>query len=240
MDRRGFLKSVVCSMGTVGIVGCVDAIGSSVDEQAHQPDQCPVSTLDDQDPPDELDRETAERFVRSYESNYIEHARIDVDRYGRVEGPMTTIEDTTAADDGYVIVVETRWTTLDPSPERTLEFERVEETEIEPVPIDNERLAENETLRQLVKESVEEGWGGTLDEEHPDYESIRTGIEDNAGQLDGAVIEYQGKPVRVSKIERAGVHGDHVETAAYYVTAEVVSRSGDPDPDADDGDVVEC
>ncbi|SNR31779.1 hypothetical protein [Halorubrum vacuolatum] len=242
MHRRRFLRSVVLSMGAAGLVGCVDRGGRSSGEldRGQHLEPCPVDTLDDHDPPSNLDRETAERFVRSYEPSYIEHVRIDVDRYGRVEGPTTTVEETRAVDDGYVIVVDSRWRTSDPSPVRSLEFERVDETDVKPVPIDHERLTENGTLRQLVEDSVDEGRGGTLYQEHPDYRRTREGIEDAAGRVDGAIIEHRDNLVRVSEIERPGVHGDRAETAAYYVAPGVVSRSTEPDPDPETGDIVEC
>lgn len=254
MNRRRLLASIGTLASTTGSVGCLDSSDSpgagmgdgtagSDGSDDDLPETCPVNTLEDHDPPAEADREAVEAFVAEYESAYIEETEIDRDRYERVEGPGTRIEETTAMDDGYALEVGTGWATWEPD-RHAVEFRRVDgaddEGDVDSVSLDHVALEDNDHLREAIETVVDEDQRVEIPEGHPEYPQIRTDIESAAGTVDGALIEHADELVEVTETTVPGVHGDHFETAAYYVAPGVVYRAPDPQADCRDGEVVEC
>lgn len=254
MDRRTVLASFGTLTTTVTASGCLTDLdgtpadenepsgedGTETDENEFQslPDDCPVNTLERFDLPDDLDQATAEKFVRRYETAYINQHYIDREQYDRVDGPGGSIEESTPVDDGYILQVTTGWATWRPDRE-VLEFERVTQPDADPVVVDDEALADTETLQELLSETIEDG-SDAITENDRDFPSVYEHIETITDEVDGAVIEYRNETLEVTESAWPGAHGDHFKRAAYRIEPDILYRTEEIDSDPRDGEIVEC
>ncbi|AUX10544.1 hypothetical protein AArcSl_2933 [Halalkaliarchaeum desulfuricum] len=243
MHRRTVLASLG-GLPPLASAGCLGDGGDGGDGAGPQPDDarpeaCPVDTVEDVEPPTELDRDTVESFLEQYEPAYVDQTRIDREQYDRIEDPGTSIVDVTHVDEGYRVTVETFWATWEP--DRTvLGFELVTDAATDPVPWDHETFEDNPTLQEALEQAATGDRTADIPEKHPDYRRTRDQLEAAAGDVDGVVIDYQGDLIRVSESELPGVHGDHYLSAAYYVAPGVIYRTDDEDADPRNGTVLEC
>lgn len=247
MHRRLVLASVA-SLSTAGLVGCLGIPDGAEQSPSDLPEDCPVDTLDAHDTPEELDRESVEAFVESYEEAYIEETAIDHEQHERVEGPGSSVKEVEPGEDGYRVEVATGWATWDPDRE-VLVFEPVDDgdvADVDPVPFEHEAFDGIDVLQVAVETAAgdDESTGDRdeyrLGDGHPDYGATETVIDLAAGRVEGAVIEHDDALVRVTRDTAPGVHGDGWKTAAYYVEAGAVYRTEDRDGDPRDGTLLEC
>ena len=230
MRRRPFLALAVTAFS-----GC--SLGDAT-RRATRPDECPVDTLETEDPPpDDLDRESAGSYVEAYEEAYIERTKIDRERYDRVTGPGTNVIEIDPVDGGYLLDVETGWAVWYPDLE-ALQFEVVDEPDREPVPADHDALEGDPVLRNHLEEATEEG-SSVLDEKERGYEEAYDRISIAAGEVDGAIVAVDDQFVRVTRSEVPGVHGDAYARARYYVAPGLLYRSSHDD-DPRHGRLLEC
>lgn len=229
MHRRRFL-----ALSTAGLAGCVSHGESLLSGPGTGlPDECPVDTLPEYGPPDDLTVETVVEFVKTYEVSYLEAEVLPENTVShQIDIRGSSAEESGA---GFAIdldlythvYVGSEAVVAEPGP-----------ADVDSVPVED---LEREELADLARDAVdrnatvEREWdGGPPDEVEDELASL-------PGDEDGRYVDVDGKPVQLWT-ERDAVPTHGPAEVAYYVDDRVVRRTSKPEPDDDpeDGELLEC
>lgn len=127
MPRDRSRRAPLIIAGSTSITGCLGGLNDqsagerpkddlpsnqSIGERpkADLPDSCPVSTLADYDPPNELSREAVKRFITEYHEAYTLTEQFYPHESDFLNGTVTSIE---PHQYGYVVVID--WSGVEPT-----------------------------------------------------------------------------------------------------------------------------
>lgn len=247
-------RRLLVALGGVATAGCTTSRNSGTDspetttDDPNLPEECPTTQNLDIEWPENLDADSVESFVESYEAAYYRENVVEyepesmVDSYelgGRVaDGP-------TEVGDGYTVEYAGGGGIYRP----TLRFvgtvtEHPENADIVSVSdIDDERLAD------LLADAAETGDatahiddpGETVDEYIELLASVSTDFEELTGPSDSDTlyVAVDGTTVELTA-QATNFHGDYWWNGWYYVDENVVRRTSEEETDPQNGELLEC
>jgi len=229
-------KTGLASLAVIWLVGAAGCAAPQGTPQTTPPAECPVDTLDEYDPPNDLSREAVTSFVEEYEIASLNRSIASRNRVDRVDGPWAQTHNSSIVDGGYLVYIAGSAATYSIEPE--LVFESTREPVDGAVSFNHTQYDRLSKLLDAVyrgeRSSVINYWSDEYD-----YQHIRNTIETLAGEVDGAAFELTHATVLVSMDESVG-HADYWTRAAYYVTSDVVYRTTNLSVDPRQGELLEC
>lgn len=237
-------RETVVTAGAAVVAGCTGPFSSGTE----RPADCPRTQELGVDLPDELDPDSVEAFVTTYEHTYV---RDEVQQYepesrlDSYEITVSTIKRPTAEDGGYVVPVEGTGAIYRP----TLDLEAtVSDPPADAVVVSLDEV-EDDQLRTVLEEAAEQGDarqyvdrpGERVDEYVDLLASLSTDVDriTSRGGSETAYFDVGGTPVEL-EIHASSYHGDVGWTAQYFVGEHVVWRARSTDENPKDSELLEC
>ncbi|WP_340098983.1 hypothetical protein [Salinibaculum salinum] len=248
-------RRLLIALGGVATAGCTTSRNSGADptettttDESELPEECPTTQNLGVEWPSELDSETVESFVESYEATYYREKVVGyesesmVNSYelgGRIaEGP-------TEVGDGYTVEYAGGGGIYRP----TLRLMGTVTDQPENVDIVSASDIDDETLSNLLANAAETGDatrhiddpGESVDEYIELLASLSADFEEltEPSDSDTLYVDVDGTIVKLTA-QTTNFHGDYSWNAWYYVDENVVRRTTEEETEPQDGKLLEC
>jgi hypothetical protein len=242
MHRRTLLSA----LGAAALGGCLDSDLPAVgDDTPDLPEECPVSQDLGVEWPEDLDADSAETFVETYENVYYRERVVAYEP----ETPLDSyqlrarVEDVRSVGEGYEVAVSGNGGVYRPGlhfsahrGDSAADAERVDASAVE-----------DHLVSDLLTTAAEEGEADAALQQSPDVErynqlfgSLFEGYDplDAPGDSETLYFSVDGTPVEL-EVQADRLHGDYWWSATYYVDEHVVYRA-EEDGSPKDGKLLEC
>jgi len=225
-------RALLVSVGAASLAGCLGIFDDPPTGERPAdglPDNCPLSTLSDYDPPDDLSRDAVETFVIEYHEAYVLNEMFSPHEKNFVGASVASID---RHEYGYVVVVT--WEGANYSDTISLEAEPATDSPESDLP--SVETLDSKILRELAIEAADQDdkvWrfgGYNWDSDQ------RQELESLPGNGNSRYVSVDGTPVRLM-FWLEEMHDDVFDMSTrYYVDSHVVRQSDEhmgSDEDAD-------
>ncbi len=244
MMERFTRRETLIAAGVVAVAGCT-GLASNGDDL---PEDCPTTQDLGVDLPDDLNPETVESFVTTYEDTYVREVVQEYESESQLDSyevVVSTLESPISEDDGYVVPVEGTGAVYRP----TLDLEATVSDPPAGADVVSLNKVEDNQLRMVLEEAAEQGEakhhvdrpGERVDEYVELLASLSPNIDKITSRGDSETAYFEvGETVVELKIHASNYHGDVGWTARYFVGEHVVWRARGTDEDPRNGELLEC
>ncbi len=248
-------RRLLAALGGVATAGCTTSRNSGTDspetstpDESELPEECPTTQNLGVEWPSELDSESVESFVESYEAAYYREKVVEYEPKSMVDSyelDGLVVEGSSEVGDGYTAEYDGGGGIYRP----TLHLIGTVTDQPENVDIVPASDIDDETVSNLLTDAAETGDaaehiddpGERVDEYIELLASLSADFEGLTGPSDSDTlyVDVDGTTVKLTA-QTNSFHGDYWWNAWYYVDENVVRRTTEEETDPQEGELLEC